>query len=450
MCPIVRRLPRKVSTVSELYQGARAREAETHMFGMKDTLGVLLAGGAGERLFPLTRDRAKPAVPFGGQYRIIDITLSNCINSGLRRVYILTQYKALSLNRHIREGWSGVVAQELGEFIEILPPMQRVSANWYMGTADAVYQNIYSIGSEQPKYVIILSGDHIYKMDYSRMLDHHIAVDADVTLATLPIDPSEVSRFGVVEVAKNGDVIGFDEKPKTTNMRSPFNPEMVDASMGIYIFNTDVLLPALMKDAEDPDSKHDFGHNILPSILGKYKMTAYNFVDENKKQALYWRDVGTLDAYYDSNMDLVSVSPVFNLYDNSWAMRTRQRQYPPAKFVFGEPGRTGMAINSVISQGCIISGAVVRNSILSQDVRVNSYADIESSIIFTHCNIGRHCRIKRAIIDRDVHLPEGTVIGYDQEQDRKNYFVTPSGLTVVTRDLSLYESPQIRGQRQPS
>ncbi len=420
------------------------------MFGMKDTLGVLLAGGAGERLFPLTRDRAKPAVPFGGQYRIIDITLSNCINSGLRRVYILTQYKALSLNRHIREGWSGVVAQELGEFIEILPPMQRVSANWYMGTADAVYQNIYSIGSEQPKYVIILSGDHIYKMDYSRMLDHHISVDADVTLATLPIDPSEVSRFGVVEVAKNGDVIGFDEKPKTTNMRSPFNPEMVDASMGIYIFNTDVLLPALMKDAEDPDSKHDFGHNILPSILGQYKMTAYNFVDENKKQALYWRDVGTLDAYYDANMDLVSVSPVFNLYDNSWSMRTRQRQYPPAKFVFGEPGRTGMAINSVISQGCIISGAVVRNSILSQDVRVNSYADIESSIIFTHCNIGRHCRIRRAIIDRDVHLPEGTVIGYDQEQDRKNYFVTPSGLTVVTRDLSLYESPQIRGQRQPS
>jgi glucose-1-phosphate adenylyltransferase len=420
------------------------------MFGMKDTLGVLLAGGAGERLFPLTRDRAKPAVPFGGQYRIIDITLSNCINSGLRKVYILTQYKALSLNRHIREGWSGAVAQELGEFIEILPPMQRVSANWYMGTADAVYQNIYSIGSEQPKYVIILSGDHIYKMDYSRMLAHHIEVDADVTLATLPIEPEDVSRFGVVEVAKNGDVVGFDEKPKTTKMRSPFNPEMVDASMGIYIFNTDVLLPALMKDAEDPDSKHDFGHNILPSILGKYKMTAYNFVDENKKQALYWRDVGTLDAYYDANMDLVSVSPVFNLYDNAWSMRTRQRQYPPAKFVFGEPGRTGMAINSVISQGCIISGAVVRNSILSQDVRVNSYADIDSSIIFTHTNIGRHCRIRRAIIDRDVHLPEGTVIGYDQEQDRKNYFVTPSGLTVVTRDLSLYESPQIRGDRQPS
>ena len=408
---------------------------------MKDTLGVLLAGGAGERLFPLTRDRAKPAVPFGGNYRIIDITLSNCINSDLRRVYILTQYKALSLNRHIREGWTGIVAQELGEFIEILPPMQRVSANWYMGTADAVYQNIYSIGAEQPKHVLILSGDHIYKMNYGLMLEHHNDSGADVTLATLPIRPDEVSRFGVVEVSRSGEVIGFQEKPKTTNLRSPFNPSMVDASMGIYLFNTDVLLPALMKDAEDPNSKHDFGHNILPGILGRYKISAYNFVDENKQNALYWRDVGTLEAYFDANMDVASVSPIFNLYDKAWPMRTRQRQYPPAKFVFGEPGRTGMAINSVISAGCIVSGAVVRNSVLSQDVRVNSYAEVESSIIFTHVDIGRHCRIRRAIIDRDVHLPEGTVIGYDREEDRRNYFVTQSGLTVVTRDYSLYENP---------
>ncbi|MBB6145915.1 glucose-1-phosphate adenylyltransferase [Silvibacterium bohemicum] len=408
---------------------------------MRDTLGVLLAGGAGERLFPLTRDRAKPAVPFGGNYRIIDITLSNCINSDLRRVYILTQYKALSLNRHIREGWTSVVAQELGEFIEILPPMQRVSANWYMGTADAVYQNIYSIGSEQPKHVLILSGDHIYKMNYGKMLEHHNEMGADVTLATLPIDPSEVSRFGVVEVERNGEVIGFQEKPKTTNLRSPFNPNMVDASMGIYLFNTDVLLPALMQDAEDPNSKHDFGHNILPSILGKYKIVAYNFVDENRQHALYWRDVGTLEAYYDANMDIASVSPTFNLYDSAWPMRTRVRQYPPAKFVFGEPGRTGMAINSIVSAGCIVSGAVVRNSVLSQDVRVNSYSEVDSSIVFSHVNIGRHCRIRRAIIDRDVHLPEGTVIGYDQNEDKRNYFVTPSGLTVVTRDYSLYENP---------
>jgi glucose-1-phosphate adenylyltransferase len=413
---------------------------------MRDTLGVLLAGGAGERLFPLTRDRAKPAVPFGGQYRIIDITLSNCINSDLRHVYILTQYKALSLNRHIREGWTSIVAQELGEFIEILSPMQRVSANWYMGTADAVYQNIYSIGSEQPKHVLILSGDHIYKMNYGKMLEEHQASGADVTLATLPIQPNEVDRFGVVEVARSGEVIGFLEKPKTTNLRSPFNPNMVDASMGIYLFNTDVLLPALMEDAEDPTSKHDFGHNILPNILGKYKLRAYNFVDENQNgEALYWRDVGTLDAYYEANMDVASVSPVFNLYDNEWPMRTRVRQYPPAKFVFGEPGRTGMAMNSIVSAGCIVSGSVVRNSVLSQDVRVNSYSELDSSIVFSHVNIGRHCRIRRAIIDRDVQLPEGTVIGYDQNEDRKNYFVTPSGLTVVTRDASLYENPVQKG-----
>jgi len=409
--------------------------------GMRDTLGVLLAGGAGERLFPLTRDRAKPAVPFGGHYRIIDITLSNCINSGLRRVYILTQYKALSLNRHIREGWTGIVAQELGEFFEILPPMQRVSANWYMGTADAVYQNIYSIGAEQPEHVLILSGDHIYKMDYSKMLEHHKDSGADVTLATLPIRPDEVKRFGVVEVGKGGEVVGFLEKPASTELRSPFNPEMVDASMGIYIFNTDVLLPALIKDSEDPESKHDFGHNILPSILGKYKMSAYNFVDENKKETLYWRDVGTLDAYYDANMDLCSVSPVFNLYDKSWPIRTRVRQYPPAKFVFGEPGRTGSAINSVITAGVIISGASVANSVVSQDVRVNSYSDVDASIIFSHVNIGRHCRIRRAIIDRNVNIPEGTVIGYDPVEDKRRYFVTPSGLTIVTRDASLFENP---------
>ena len=408
---------------------------------MKDTLGVLLAGGAGERLFPLTKERAKPAVPFAGQYRIIDITLSNCINSDLRKVYIMTQYKALSLNRHIREGWGPVVASELGEFIEILPPMQRVNRNWYQGTADAVYQNIYSIGSEEPKYVIILSGDHIYKMNYARMMEQHTRSGAACTIATLPVDPNEVAGFGVVEVDKNGEVYGFQEKPKTTDVRSPFNPEKVDASMGIYIFNTDVLLPELMADADDPESKHDFGHNILPRLLGRYKVSAFNFVDENRKEALYWRDVGTLDAYYEANLDIASVSPTFNLYDKDWPMRTRPTQYPPAKFVFGEMGRTGMAINSVVSPGCVISGSAVRQSVLSQDVRVNSYSDIDSSVIFTHVNIGRHCRIKRAIIDRDVHIPDGTVIGYDAEEDRKKYHVTPSGLTVVTRDISPYENP---------
>jgi glucose-1-phosphate adenylyltransferase len=408
---------------------------------MKDTLGVLLAGGAGERLFPLTKERAKPAVPFAGQYRIIDITLSNCINSDLRKVYIMTQYKALSLNRHIREGWGPVVASELGEFIEILPPMQRVNRNWYQGTADAVYQNIYSIGSEEPKFVIILSGDHIYKMNYALMMDQHCRSGAACTIATLPVDPDEVAGFGVVEVSHSGEVIGFQEKPKTTTVRSPFNSNKVDASMGIYIFNTDVLLPELLADADDPDSKHDFGHNILPRLLGRYMVSAFNFVDENRKEALYWRDVGTLDAYYEANLDIASVSPTFNLYDKDWPMRTRPTQYPPAKFVFGEMGRTGMAINSVVSPGCVISGSAVRQSVLSQDVRVNSYSDIDSSVIFTHVNIGRHCRIRRAIIDRDVHIPDGTVIGYDADEDRKNYHVTPSGLTVVTRDISPYENP---------
>ena len=408
---------------------------------MKDTLGVLLAGGAGERLFPLTRDRAKPAVTFGGNYRIIDITLSNCINSDLRKVYILTQYKALSLNRHIREGWGTIVASELGEFIEILPPMKRVSENWYMGTADAVYQNIYSIGSEQPKYVLILSGDHIYKMNYDLMMRQHLDANADVTLATILVDPSESSRFGVVDVDRDARVVGFEEKPRSTQLRSPFNPSMCSGSMGVYLFNTDVLLPALLKDAEDPESSHDFGHDILPKLLAEYRVFAFNFIDENKKEALYWRDVGTLDAYYDANMDCVAVSPVFNLYDKAWPIRTHQRQYPPAKFVFSEPGRTGMAVDSVVSSGCIVSGATVRRSVISPDVRVNSYAEVESCIIFSHVNIGRHCRIRRAIVDRDVHIPEGSVIGYDPEEDKRNYFVTETGITVVTRDYSLFESP---------
>jgi glucose-1-phosphate adenylyltransferase len=408
---------------------------------MKDTLGVLLAGGAGERLYPLTRDRAKPAVTFGGNYRIIDVTLSNCINSDLRQVHILTQYKALSLNRHIREGWSSVVARELGEFIEILPPMKRVSDNWYLGTADAVYQNIYSIGSVEPKHVLVLSGDHIYKMNYQLMLDQHRAAGADVTLATILIDPSESDRFGVVEIDSLGRITGFEEKPKRTRLRSPYNPKLVSGSMGVYLFNTDVLLPVLLKDAEDANSSHDFGKDILPRILDQYKVYSYNFIDENNKEALYWRDVGTIEAYYEANMDLVAVSPVFNLYDNHWPIRTTQRQYPPAKFVFGEPGRTGTAVDSIVSNGCILSGGAVRNSVLSPDVRVNSYTEVEDTIVFSHVNIGRHCRIRRAIIDRDVHIPEGTIIGYDPDDDAKHYVVTDGGITVVTRDYSLFESP---------
>jgi glucose-1-phosphate adenylyltransferase len=407
---------------------------------MKDTLGVLLAGGAGERLYPLTRDRAKPAVTFGGIYRIIDVTLSNCVNSDLRRVYILTQYKALSLNRHIREGWN-IVAREMGEFVEVLPPMKRVSDQWYQGTADAVYQNIYSIGSEQPKHVLILAGDHIYKMNYGLMLKQHLDSAADVTLGAIHVDPDETYRFGVMEVDRNNRVTGFEEKPTFTKIRSHDNPNKVPASMGIYLFNTDVLIPILLKDAEDEHSSHDFGKDILPKMLDDYRVYSYNFVDENKKEALYWRDVGTLEAYYEANMDVVSISPVFNLYDEAWPIRTDQRQYPPAKFVFEEAGRTGSALDSIVSAGCIVSGGICRFSILSPDVRVNSYSEVDASILFSHVNVGRHCHIRRAIIDRDVHIPEGTTIGFDPESDRQKYFVTDSGITVVTRDYSLFENP---------
>ncbi len=407
---------------------------------MKDTLGVLLAGGAGERLYPLTRDRAKPAVTFGGIYRIIDITLSNCVNSGLRRVYILTQYKALSLNRQIREGWN-ILGREIGEFIEILPPMKRVSDNWYMGTADAVYQNIYSIGSEQPKYVLILSGDHIYKMNYERMLRQHTDYGADVTVATLLTEPAESRHFGVVDIDQKSRITGFVEKPKETAQRSPDDANKISASMGIDILNTDVLIPVLLKDAENPNSSHDFGKDILPAMLNDYNVFSFNFVDENKKEALYWRDVGTLEAYYEANMDLVSVSPVFNLYDERWPIRTHQRQYPPAKFVFAESGRMGHALDSLVSGGCIISGGTVKNCVVSPDVRVNSFSEIEDTILFSHVNIGRNCRIRKAIIDRDVHVPEGTTIGFEPEADRERYFVTDSGITVVTRDYSLFENP---------
>src|SRR5437660_510895 len=407
---------------------------------MKDTLGVLLVGGAGERLYPLTRDRAKPAVTFGSIYRIIDITLSNCINSDLRRVYILTQYKALSLNRHIREGWN-IVGREIGEFVEVLPPMKRVGEQWYQGTADAVYQNIYSIGSEQPKYVLILSGDHIYKMDYGKMMKQHLDSAADITLATIQIGPEETFQFGVVDVDRDARINGFQEKPKVTTMRSQWNPDKVAGSMGVYLFNADVLIPVLLKDAEDPNSSHDFGKDILPRMVDDYRVFAYDFVDENKKEAHYWRDVGTLEAYYEPNMDIVSVSPIFNLYDEEWPIRTHQRQYPPAKFVFAESGRTVTALDCIVSNGCIVSGGSVKNCILSPDVRVNSYSEVDDSILFSHANVGRNCRIRKAILDRDVHVPEGTTICYDAEPDRQRYFVTDSGITVVARDYSWFENP---------
>lgn len=407
---------------------------------MKNVVGVLLAGGQGERLLPLTRDRAKPAVPFGGVYRIIDMTLSNCLNSDLRRVFVLTQYKALSLNRHVRRGWSSLMGH--GDFIEVLPPQMRVSQHWYQGTADAVYQNIYSIGSEHSDQVMILSGDHIYKMDFQKMLAQHMDAGADVTVATLEMNPEEAAdRFGVLETDSEWRIMGFEEKPAQPK-RSRFNPEKVNASMGVYIFNTHLLVPMLIADAEDPNSTHDFGKDILPRIIGKCAVYAYNFRDENKKETPYWRDVGTIDAYYEANMDLVSVSPVFNLYDKSWPLHTWQQQYPPAKFVFADPERMGEALDSIVAAGSIISGGRVEGCVVGYDVRVNSYSDVEDSIIFNHVGIGRHSRIRRAIIDRHVQLPEHTVIGYEAEEDRARFQVTENGIVIVVREESMLEEPE--------
>ncbi len=408
---------------------------------VRDTLVCLLAGGQGERLYPLTRDRAKPAVPFGGIYRIIDITLSNCINSDLRKIFVLTQYKALSLNRHIREGWS-MLPTELAEFIQVLPPMKRVSAQWYQGTADAVFQNLYSIGAEPCKYVLILAGDHVYKMNYQLLLQQHVDAEADVTIGTIEFDHSKASSFGVVEVDQAGRIIGWEEKPAHPKP-SPKNPKKALVSMGIYCFNRELLMEALQTDAEDPESAHDFGRNVVPRLIGNHRVFAYDFHDENKKEAQYWRDIGTIEAYYEANMDLVSVSPVFNLYDNAWPIRTYQRQYPPAKFVFAQEGRRmGIAVDSIVSQGAIISGGRVTNSILAPDVRINSYTDIESSLLFSHVSIGRYSRIRRAIIDRHIHIPERTEIGYDLEEDSKKYHVTETGIVVVVPEQRMFEEPE--------
>jgi glucose-1-phosphate adenylyltransferase len=400
---------------------------------MENVLAILLAGGAGERLFPLTRDTAKPGVPFGGAYRVIDFTLSNCINSDIRRILILTQYKSLELTRHIRDGWN-ILSPELNEYIEVLPPMKRVHEDWYQGTADAAFQNFQSIEAEAPSQTLILSADHIYKMNYREMLDWHWGHKADVTLATIRVLPEEAGRFGVLEIDQDYRVTGFEEKPQHGNpMRSRFDASMVSASMGIYVFNTDVLLRALHEDAEDPKSSHDFGKDVIPRNLEKARVVAYDFRDINDKQARYWRDVGTLDAYYEANMDLVAVVPEFNLYDQRWPIRTKATQQPPAKFVFAQEGRRmGLAVDSVVSAGCIVSGGRVMHSVLSPGVRVNSYCEIEYSILLPNVEIGRNSRIRRAIVNTGAKIPESSLIGFDQAADRaKGHHITECGITVV-------------------
>jgi len=401
---------------------------------MKKCLTFLMAGGKGERLFPLTKDRAKPAVPFGGIYRIVDFTLSNCINSGIRRIYILVQYKSMSLARHIRMGWN-VLNSEVDEFIDVLPAQQRVDEHWYQGTADAIYQNLYSIQSENPDQVLILAGDHVYKMNYKLMLDFHRESKADLTIGVVPVPIEEGKDVGVIRVDAQNTVIGFEEKPKDPRP-IPGDPKHVFGSMGIYIFNRNVLEEELSEDAK-MDTSHDFGKNIIPQMIkkGTRRIMAYQFVDMNKKEALYWRDVGTLDAYYESNIDLVQVTPHFNIYDREWPIRTYQLQYPPAKFVFNQKvdNRRGMAVDSLVSDGCIISGGSVKRSILSPHVRVHSYSEVEDSLLFEGVEVGRHAKVKNAIIDKHAKIMPHATVGYDKELDRKRFTVTPKGIVVVEK-----------------
>lgn len=413
---------------------------------MKDVLSVVLAGGKGSRLEPLTRDRAKPAVPFGGNYRIIDFSLSNCLNSGIRRMLVLTQYKAMSLDRHINLAWRHYFCRELGEFIDVVPPQQRIDEHWYQGTADAVYQNIYALEKERPTYVVILAGDHIYKMNYRKMVEYHQEMNADLTIGALKVDKESAKQFGVMQVDDEQRVIGFEEKSPTPKTM-PGDDEHCLASMGIYVFSARFLFEELCRDATDLDSCHDFGRDIIPHNVNKQRLYAFPFRDENRKNMAYWRDVGTLDAYYEANMDLVSIDPMLNLYDEKWPIRTSQPNVPPAKFVFGSRGSAdgiGHAHESIVCSGSIVSGGHVKRSILSQHVRVNSFATVEDSILFNYVKVGRHAKIRRAIIDKAVEIPEGIQVGYDAEKDRaRGFVVSDNGVVVISKGTIIEKNKPI-------
>ncbi len=398
---------------------------------MKDVLAVVLAGGKGSRLEPLTRDRAKPAVPFGGIYRIIDFTLSNCLNSGIRKILVLTQYKAMSLDRHVNTGWRHLLCRELGEFIDIVPPQQRIDAQWYQGTADAVYPHIYTLEQERPKHVVILAGDHIYKMDYSKMVACHQQNNADLTIAALRVGVDDAHSFGVMQTDVDNRVIGFEEKP-TQPKTIPGDDNHCLASMGIYVFNAPFLFDQLCQDATLPNSAHDFGRNIIPSIVDTHHLLAFPFQDENSKTDAYWRDVGTLDAYYQSNIELTGIDPLLNLYDHHWPVRTDQPNLPPPKFVFNEDGRRGEAHDSIVAVGTIISGGKVTDSIVGPKVRIEERAEVTGSILFKGVHIGKGAIIRRAIIDKNVHIPDGAQVGVDLDKDRaRGFTVTPNGVVVV-------------------
>ncbi len=397
----------------------------------KNTLALILAGGRGSRLQELTKWRTKPAVPFGGKFRIIDFPLSNCINSGIRRIGILTQYKAHSLILHIQRGW-GFLRGEFGEYVELIPAQQRINENsWYMGTADAVHQNIDIFRSHNPDYVLILAGDHVYRMDYGAMIAHHVATGADITVGCIDVDLETAKSFGVMEVDEDGKVIEFEEKPNDPKS-IPGNDNAALASMGIYVFNKAFLFEQLIKDADMPNSTHDFGKDIIPSVIDKYRVMAYPFRDPKSGKQGYWRDVGTLDSFWSTNLELTGVTPELNLYDRTWPIWTYQEQAPPAKFIFDDDDRRGMAVDSIVSGGCIISGSVVRHSLLFSNVRVNSFSTVEDSVLLPEVDIGRNCIIKRAIIDKRCKIPDNTVIGEDPQADAKRFTVSPNGVVLVT------------------
>ena len=412
------------------------RSRDVDQTRVRDVVAVVLAGGKGARLEPLTRDRAKPAVPFGGGYRIIDFALSNCVNSGLRRVLLLTQYKASSLDRHLNLGWHRLFCRDLGEFLDVLPPQQRVDENWYLGTADAVYQNIYSLEMAAPRLVIVLAGDHIYKMNYQSLIEAHDDSGADVTIAALPVSLESAREFGTMEVDAAGRVRSFREKVADPPA-IPGRPGTCLASMGIYCFSAAFLLEQLKLDANSPGSRHDFGHDVLPRVINSHDVRAFPFRDENRKRDAYWRDVGTIDAYFEANMELVEVDPLLNMYDEQWPIRTHYLTYPPPKFVFageGHEARRGEATDSLVCPGAILSGGRATRSIIGPGVRVNSFARIEESILFEGVDIGRHAEVRRAIIDKGVRVPAGATIGLDPVEDAaRGLTVSPAGVTVVPK-----------------
>lgn len=399
----------------------------------RDTLALILAGGRGSRLKQLTNWRAKPAVPFGGKFRIIDFPLSNCMNSGIRRVGVLTQYKAHSLIRHIQQGW-GFMSGALGEFIELLPASQRTAEGWYLGTADACYQNIDILRNHGPEYVLILAGDHIYKMDYGDMLAEHVAQNADMTIGCIEVPLAQARAFGVMSVDLNHRIVDFDEKPANPNP-IPGRDDVALASMGIYIFNANFLYEQLIKDADSPESSHDFGHDIIPSLIKNYKVIAFPYKDVQGNDPGYWRDVGTIDAFWSSNLELIGVTPELNLYDDDWPIWTHQAQQPPAKFVFDDEDRRGMAVDSMVSGGCIISGSTVRHSVLFSNVEVHSFSVVEDAVVLPDVSIGRHCRLKKVVLDKGCEVPPGTIIGEDPAADAERFEVSPNGVVLVTPEM---------------